>query len=72
MLFRSELVPYQRGDPISFCDPNVELVNVGDKEEHNRVINVEVEEQLNVDGTVGDEEQLSECHIEMVEDDNVS
>ena len=28
-----ELVPYQRGDPISFCCPNVEPVNVGDEEE---------------------------------------
>ena len=48
------------------------------------MVNVEVEEQLNVDGTVGDdeqlngdgtvgdEEQLSERHIEVVEDYNVN
>ena len=54
-------MPYQRDDPISFCSPNVELVNAGDEEEvQNKVVDVENEEQLNEDD------------FEVVTDDNVS
>ena len=65
-------MPYEGGDPISFCAPNVEVVNLGDEEDENEGINVGIEEQLNGDDLVGDEEQVNEVQNEVAEDNNVS